>query len=408
MSMAIDAFIEEARAVTVLDAAVQLKIPVTSKPYAGPCPHCGGKDRFSINPTLQAFNCRQCGGKGRDGIALMALAHQHDLGLRSGFLGACADALGRSVPEDGERETHEQQRERLARISAQRERNASASQASEAQQRDFRARAVSQARGLYLQAPARPVSPILDEYLYLRTGFRMHDAVYANLRLQPNATYWHGRDDRGYEVAFYAGPAMIAPFVTLDGLVTGSHQTWIDLRNSPKFRARLLADDGQPLPAKKMRGAKKGSLIPLFGLMSSRRWVGGEGIENGLAIAGAEAFRPDTFYFAAGDLGNLAGPADPSSSFLHPSVKLADKRGRLRRITVAGPLPKPDQAVDDAMQVAPHVTQLVLLADGDSEIVATAAAMARAEARMSETGRSIETWWPPAETDFAELMAKGN
>ena len=30
----------------------------------GPCPHCGGRDRFSINVTKGLFNCRGCSGRG--------------------------------------------------------------------------------------------------------------------------------------------------------------------------------------------------------------------------------------------------------------------------------------------------------------------------------------------------------
>ena len=37
----------------------------------GPCPRCGGDDRFSINVKKQVFNCRQCGGKGGGSIDLV-------------------------------------------------------------------------------------------------------------------------------------------------------------------------------------------------------------------------------------------------------------------------------------------------------------------------------------------------
>jgi phage/plasmid primase-like uncharacterized protein len=36
----------------------------TSEGFAGPCPQCGGTDRFSVNTRKQIFNCRGCGGKG--------------------------------------------------------------------------------------------------------------------------------------------------------------------------------------------------------------------------------------------------------------------------------------------------------------------------------------------------------
>jgi hypothetical protein len=42
---------------------------VGASEYVGPCPVCGGKDRFSININKQLWNCRGC-GKGGDVIGL--------------------------------------------------------------------------------------------------------------------------------------------------------------------------------------------------------------------------------------------------------------------------------------------------------------------------------------------------
>jgi hypothetical protein len=41
-----------------------------AKELVGPCPHCGGDDRFAVNTTKKIFNCRGCGAKG-DVIALV-------------------------------------------------------------------------------------------------------------------------------------------------------------------------------------------------------------------------------------------------------------------------------------------------------------------------------------------------
>jgi CHC2 zinc finger len=38
--------------------------------WIGPCPVCGGTDRFAINPRKQLWNCRGC-GRGGDAIDLM-------------------------------------------------------------------------------------------------------------------------------------------------------------------------------------------------------------------------------------------------------------------------------------------------------------------------------------------------
>lgn len=405
MTTAIDIFVEEARAITVTEAAAIAGIVLTSRNHAGPCPSCGGHDRFSINPSRQAWNCRGCGKGGRDGIGLIALVNGHDLNSRSGFLGACSDVTGKPVPDPREAETEHEKRAREERLATRRSANAKASAERGRQENQFRDREVNRARGIYLGAPEHPCTDVVA-YLQLRTGFDMHPDVFANVRGIERCTYWHGKDERGYEQAYHTGPAMVLPFVTLEGRITGCHQTWIDLANpAKKFRPDLGLDEkDNPLPPKKMRGTKKGSLLPLFGLMTSTRWVGGEGIENGLTIAGSEGFRADTFYFAAGDLGNLAGPRDPKSDFSHPHIVKEDARGRLRAIKVQGPEPKPNQTPDEATQVPDWVTELILLGDGDSEPVQTAACMARAEKRFARPGRDVWEWHAPAGTDFAGLM----
>lgn len=220
------------------------------------------------------------------------------------------------------------------------------------------------------------------------------------LRVDTSVTYWHG------DASLHEGPAMIAPIVGPDLGVIGCHITWIDLARRPKCRPEIIdTATGEVLPTKKMRGSKKGGLIPLAGHPSMERWVGGEGIENTLAVARAESLRPDTFYFAAGDLGNLSGPADPASRFAHPTLKKEDAKGRLRTVMVQGPVPRADQGPDDAFWIGDHVREIVLLGDGDSERVMTSAAMARARARILRPDRKVAIAWPPAGTDFSEMMA---
>lgn len=46
----------------------------------GPCPRCGGVDRFNVNTKKGAWFCRQCDAKGGDGIGL--LMHARGLGFR--------------------------------------------------------------------------------------------------------------------------------------------------------------------------------------------------------------------------------------------------------------------------------------------------------------------------------------
>ncbi|MEI2299323.1 DUF7146 domain-containing protein [Ensifer sp. MJa1] len=404
-------FIARAKQVNVTDAAGKYGLAVGAKEYAGPCPRCGqGKDRFSVHPGKQAFNCRSCGG-GRDGIGFMAHVHDLDLKSRSGFLEACSAALGgEQIPEGGERETDEERNARLARLAALQAAAEAKAREAEARQAQFRERDVRKARGIYSSAVERsmPVADHVREYLRRRTGYVVPNEMLRHLRCRAKHSYY-SKDEYGRDAVRHVGPAMIAAFVTLDGEVTGCHQTWIELGKAPKYRPDLGIDlKGNQLPTKKMLGTKRGSLIPCLGSMECSRWVGGEGIENVVAVAGFEGFRPDTFYFATGDLGNLAGPAERSSEFQHPHLTKESADGRTLAVRVQGPVPKADQDARDAFQVADHVTDLILIADGDSEFYMTAAAMARGKSRLERPGRSVDIWWPPEGMDFASLLSARN
>jgi hypothetical protein len=445
MSDVLDLFITEARAVDFKTACDRIRIPkpLQGKPeYQGPCPRCGGKDRFAVNRGKGVWNCRGCGEGGRDGIGLAAHVNHLDLRGRAAFLNACSIVLDQPVPKEGEQESESERAERLARIAAAESKADIDRQASEQQQNDFRQREIDRARGLWLNAvdcrldgdEATAGARMICSYVKARTGFDPAGTIFDHIRFLPRATYWHGQDAMGRVLALYTGPALIVPIVdVMTGKITGSQTIWLDLSVKPKRRPVLWGltkagreagfdelDDGgairppredwlaagyyERISSKKMRGHKKGGVIPVAGDPAAARWLGGEGIETTLAIAGPEGFRDDTFYFAAGDIGNMAGPADKASDFNHPMLTVTDRRDRVKPVRVKGPVPKPDSA-GEAMMIPEHVTELVLIADGDSEPVATASAMARAKARHGAGGRSVEVIWPPAGMDFAEAMA---
>lgn len=401
MSAALKLFVENARAITIADAALRLSLKCNPRgsEHPQPCPACGGKDTFAFNTQKNKWNCRQGGIGGNDAIGMAAHVHGLNIRNREGLLEACSILLGQPIPEDFERESDEDRASRIERLEEQRKRNAELQDEQAKSQADYREIERNKARGIYTRAiPLHSTGvPFGRNYLMAR-GACAPESDW--LRVSQNVPYWHGGD------MLHEGPAMVAPIVGPDLGVIGCHITWIDLDNRPKCRPDIVDQElGELLPTKKMRGSKKGGLIPLAGHPSMERWVGGEGIENTLAVARAENLRADTFYFAAGDLGNLSGPADPASRFAHPTLKKEDARGRLRTVMVQGPVPRPDQGPDDAFWVGDHVGEIVLLGDGDSERVMTSAAMARAKARIAKPGRRIAIAWPPAGTDFSEMMA---
>jgi Toprim domain/CHC2 zinc finger len=63
--------IDRARAVRIEDETARRGIKLVGKvDRCGPCPVCGGHDRFGVNTKKQLWNCRGC-GKGGDVIALV-------------------------------------------------------------------------------------------------------------------------------------------------------------------------------------------------------------------------------------------------------------------------------------------------------------------------------------------------
>lgn len=409
MSDIISDFIKRAQLLPVSVGVSRLGLTLPRKDdQGGPCPRCGGKDRFAVSLAKEKWNCRHCGTGGGNALGLIGHVCGYDLHRRSDLLEASSIALGEAVPDGGERETDVDRAAREARMRDLLDRAEREAEESRRKQEGFREQEVKRARGIYLNALTAdlPASVPLREYLRLRAGYVMPEAVFENIRFNPRLTFWsEKRDERGHQVELHVGYGMVAPFVNLAGHITGCHLTWIDLDVAPKFRPVIRDEKGEPAPTKKMRGTKKGSVIPICGDLSARRWLGGEGIETTAAVAGFEGFRSDTFYFATGDLGNMAGPADPKSAFNHPSLTTEDKRGRSRPVRVAGPVPKPDQSPSDAYQLPDHVDEVVHLADGDSEFVFTAAALERAAIRLARPGRTIRPWWPPEGMDFAEALA---
>jgi hypothetical protein len=404
---ALDDFITEARAIDLETVFGLVRGSLGTKKnseYVGPCPACGGTDRFSINFDKGLWHCRQCdGGKGGDGFDLVAQVEGFNLKTRSGLIGVCEVILGRDAPATEERETEEEKAKRQASIEARKRKVEADREKQEEKDNQYRDFAINQGRGFWLNASEAAESPV-EAYLKLRTGAKaIPGFVWENLRCSWRASYFDGKDDRGHDIEIHCGPAMVAPMIDLTGRITGCHRTWIDLSRAPKFRPDLGCDaKGDALPTKKMRGHKKGSIIPICGDLDAVRWLGGEGIETVAAVANAEGWREDTFYFATGDIGNMAGPADAKSNFNHPKLTKEGKGGRLLPVKVAGPVPKPNSSAD-CFQLRGDVRELVLLADGDSEHWMTVSAMARAEARLAREGLTIKVWWPPAGTDFAAI-----
>jgi putative DNA primase/helicase len=97
------------------------KLRRTGREHIGPCPACGGTDRFSINPQKRIFNCR--GAEGGDVIGLV----MHIDGIS--FTQACEQLTGEPPPNGQSKplspaELAERDKRRQANEAAQRAREA--------------------------------------------------------------------------------------------------------------------------------------------------------------------------------------------------------------------------------------------------------------------------------------------
>lgn len=333
----------------------------------GPCPVCGdgGKrsaDRFSVNPDLGVFNCRGCSGRG-DQIALV----QHVQGCD--FPGALAFLVGEAPAQ--------------VDPAVLAERRAKAEKA-EADRREYaeraRARAVRQAREIWHAAEAHPDRSLVVDYLGAR-DVRFPDGLPPTIRFLPDHPYQKSVDGRFQEL--HRGPAMIAAIQDAAGRVTAVHQTWIN-PGVPGEKISISLN-GEALPAKMVRGSKKGGAIRLTGLGTSGRLVLGEGLET-TASALTVGAMPAAAYWVAVDLGNMAGR----------QIKVAGKRH-------SG---LPDLSDDLAWVPPDGVSQLVLIQDGDSNPAATRAAMESCgrRAQACRPGLTVQLVHPGEGQDLNDLL----
>jgi hypothetical protein len=354
----------------------------------GPCPVCGGRassQRFEVFEKDSSWVCAVC-GDGGDVIRLVEKVENIDFR-------AAIERLGGRVEIDAARQREifeERERKRLAREKT------SADYREAERKRLFRS-----------WKGAMPIhGTIAARYLEEGRGLMLPDYC-PGLKFLPSAPYFHGEeiDDRGRKSPrkIHTGPAMLGAFIRPDGKFGGLHTTWLTVHEDGSVtKAEILdPDTGEVLNAKKMRGSKTGAtiLVAKAKAPEPRRLFLGEGIETvgSVFTAFMEARKCDAAdeFWAAGDLGNLAGRAN--KSIAHPTLKRPN--GQPQR--VPDRFPDPD---DPGLAIPDSVEELILLGDGDSEKVLTEYAMERAARRYGRQGRSIRIAFAPAGLDFNDVL----
>ena len=221
-------------------------------------------------------------------------------------------------------------------------------------------------------------------------------AAGVRLRCVPDMPYFvtRGRD----QVVVHRGPALVAPILRPDAHFGGLHFTYIDV-SQPKGKLAITdPETGEQLPAKKVRGSKRGGHIELVGSKQPRRLVIGEGIETVLSVWSALATLgrdlADMTFWSSVDLGNLGGKA--ADTVAHPTLKTVS--GRPQRV----PGPFPDMTAP-GIPIPDSVDDVVILGDGDSDRLTTRCAIVRAGVRFARPGRRVRVAWAPEGRDFNDL-----
>lgn len=391
---AFEEWIEEARALPIapaLDIVAPHHAISRKTRFVGPCPGCGGVDRFSLNLKKGIFWCRKS-AEGGDAIALA----RHVQGLE--FLDAVELLTGRPAP--GRSVSDEERQARARRVVELEERRKAEAERIAADENEFRSREIERARKIW--KAAGPIHGSIAAAYLVHRGVIV--PIGAKLRAASEIPYWHNIG--GEWKSIYAGPAMVAAIQGRDDRFIGCHITWIDAKLSTRSGKAAIVhpETGEILDAKKVRGSQKGGHIHLGGhTVQPRRFVVGEGIETVLSVQSAEiaAERADwTLYWSSVNLHNLGGKS--AGGVPHPTLTLTDAKGR----THAQRVPGPDPDRDDHAVIAPPdgVDDILLLGDGDSDRFTTRNVLCRFAARWARPGRSIRAAWADDGFDFNDML----
>lgn len=384
-------------------ASKYVKLRGTGKSRVGPCP-VHSQDRQALDSTSfkcshDKWVCAVCpaGANGGDVIKLVQLV---EFGGVSGTFAQAVERLGGRTdapPPDPVEEA-----KRAAEAQDKRDREAR-------ETNEFRERERKKVFDIW-HAAIRPIAGTpVEDYLRLRGIAPPADT---KLRYVAALPFWHdagkrlapaGDEPRAGEfdkVKIHTGPAMLAPIVDATGTFRGLHTTWFDLAQ-PKGKALIVdPDTGAPIKkTKKVRGSTRGNAIVLVACEAPRRLFIGEGIETVLSVWHALMQQgrdlADAAFWSSVDLGNLGGKH--AGTIRHPTLKTDKGKAQMP----PGPDIRPGGPV---IAIPDSVEDLVLLADADSDRFTTQCVLARAGQRFAREGRTVRCAWPPAGTDFNDLL----
>jgi CHC2 zinc finger len=357
--------------------------------WIGPCPICGGRDRFAVNQQKRIFNCRGA-GEGTYGAGDSINLVMHVTGCD--FIEACERITGTPRPDRTrdesaeERKKREQRHQALAAEYAKREADERAALEAKA--------AADEAKVSDIIKRAKPLDGTThaDRYMRETRGLTPPRYLTGDLRFVQNLDYWGAGDNGSNEPVLLANtPALIAIIRDSLGEVIGISQTYLDPLEPTKWKPT-----GSPRNSpKKIRGRKHGGMIRLG--RPAETIAIAEGWENALAWYQLGLGPEEVMLAAAVDLGNLSGRATGQTAH----KKLVDPEGRPRRIPNGLPDPKAPGLI-----LPQGIKSVIIIADTDSESYATAGLISVAVRRFKAQELSVEISWPPTGLDYNQLLLR--
>jgi hypothetical protein len=380
-------WIDEARGADPLVVAQALGVTLKKAgvEWIGPCPACGGTDRFAINTRKRVFNCR--GSEGGDTIAMV----EHICGCS--FIEAVEQITGGTRPD---RSRDEKPEERAARLKRNAERNLGAQQRLESDRKAeaARARADEQAVHQVLDRAIPIWGTHAEAYMREGRGLTPSKRLTQDLKFVADLDYWGAGDNgSGAVIKLATLPALVAIIRDWSGAIIGISQTYLD----PVLPKKWEPTGSPHNSPKKIRGDKRGGMIRL-GLLTEVLALA-EGWEN--ALAWHQLGRGDHIeglsLGAAIDLGNLSGRA--LGTVAHRWLKGPD--GKKKRIANGNPDPSsPGIVIPDGIKA------IVILGDSNSEALATTAQVAVATRRFQDHGLDVTVDWSPWGLDWNQQLLK--
>jgi hypothetical protein len=380
-------WIESARARDIHEVAVEhgAHLKREGHEWIGPCPICGGKDRFAVNQQKRIFNCRGSGDEHGKGSCIDLVMHV----VGCDFLEAVERINGTPRPDRTRDENAEDRKKREL---------AHAARATEYARREAEERAAMEAKAARDEAQIAEVikrakqldGTHAEAYMRETRGLTPPRWLTGDLRFVQELDYWGFGDNGSNEPVLLATlPALIAIIRDPLGDVVGISQTYLDPKEPRKWQPTGSSRNSP----KKIRGRKQGGLIRLG--RPAETIAISEGWENALAWYQLGLGPEEVQLAAAVDLGNLSGRA--TGQIAHKT--LVDPEGRPRRICNGLPDPRhPGVILPDGIR------NVILICDCDSESYATAALLSVAVRRFKAMELNVELSFPPTGMDYNQYL----